>query len=201
MVTTGKQSKKSQKTQNQNTIETLKNLGGHMAKNTASEFKKIGTGIFDQFFGNSNSSEYPSDKEEFGFPGQETKVKSQTRKEFSLFNFQDHYEHEIVKRDIKNLSEQIKKEIEMIKKAESSLLNEVKDIQKMTLESLPEKPGIYHVRFFELILSILRTVRAKIGESRTWMQAMITKRKKRGSLFASLSKKKGTKYSLSQEIQ
>jgi len=157
-------------------------------------------GIFDQFFGGSDSYAPRSENEQFGF-NQGRQEAPKKKKEFSLFNYQDHYEKEIVKREIKNLSELITKEIEMIKKANSSLMGEIKDIQKIGLDSLPDKPGIYHVRFLELILNILRALRAKVGESGTWLQAMMSKKKKRGSLFANLSKKKGTQYSMSQELQ
>ncbi|MCX6732754.1 MAG: DUF5660 domain-containing protein, partial [Candidatus Roizmanbacteria bacterium] len=57
-----------------------------------------------------------------------------------------------------------------------------------------------HVKFLEIVLQILRSVRAKVGESSTWMQALMSKKKKRGSLFASRSKKQGTAYSMSQEL-
>ncbi len=197
--TIGSQVKKQKTFSNKNPIESIKDLGTNMAKTTSDQVKKMGSGIFDQFFGN-----YDQDFDrsgEFGWQEEEKKKPTQQKKEFSIFNYQNYYESEIVKREIKQLSEQIKKEIEMIKKADSSLLQEVKDIQKISIESLPEKPGIYHVRFFEIVLSILRSLRAKIGESKTWLAAMVTKRKKRGSLFMALSKKKGTMYSLSQELQ
>ena len=178
--TIGTKNKKTKLQDNQNTIESLKN--------------------FDQYF-SSNSADYQNSEEQF-WPSREAKKPTPSqRKEFSLFNYQLYYEKEIVRKEIKQLSEQITKEIEYIKKADSTLIQEVKDIQKLTLDSLPEKPGIYHIRFFEIILSILRTLRAKIGESRTWLQAMVSKRKKRGSLFMVRSKKKGTLYSLSQELQ
>lgn len=191
--TIGSSSRKQKTIFNKNPLETMKDLSVSAVKNTAHQVKKMGSGMFDQFFGNYDSEYKPGMEKSKSVSGQ--------RKEFSIFNYQNYYEKEIVKREIRQLSELIKKEIDLIKKADSALLQEVKDIQKLTLESLPEITGIYHIRFFELVLSILRTLRAKIGESRTWMQAMISKRKKRGSLFASLSKKKGTMYSLSQELQ
>ena len=40
----------------------------------------------------------------------------------------------------------------------------------------------------------------KTGESRTWMQALMSKKAKRGSAFAARSKKQGTAYSMSQEL-
>ncbi len=199
-ITIGSKSKKSGTLKNQNPVESFKDLGSNMAKSAGDNIKKMGSGIFDQFFG-APSTDTDHSNENYGWPYEQKKPAPPQRKEFSLFNYQEHYEKDSKIREIKELIEQIKKEIELIKKADTALLNEVKDIQNLSLDAMPEKPGIYHVRFFEMVLSILRTLRAKIGESRTWMQAMVTKRKKRGSLFASLSKKKGTMYSLSQELQ
>jgi hypothetical protein len=130
----------------------------------------------------------------------EKKLKTKPRQEFSLFNYNHYYEKEVVKKQIKELTEQIKKEIEFIKKSDRSLISEIQDVENLTINSLPEKPGIYHIRFLEIVLRILRSLREKVGESRTWLAALISKKKKRGSLFASLSKKKGTQYSMSQEL-
>lgn len=166
-----------------------------------SDFKKLGAGAFDQFFGGSQSADYvPGSESSWGFETQ-NKPTQKSRREFSLFNYNEYYEKELIKKEIKALTEQIKREIDILKKADASLLNDIKDIQNMSLNEMSEKPGIYHVRFLEVVLRILRTLREKVGESRTWLQAMTSKRKKRGSLFANLSKKKGTQYSLSQELQ
>ncbi len=131
---------------------------------------------------------------------QEKKPKLSNRQEFSIFNYQHYYENEVVKKQIKELIAQIRQEINLIKKADASLLNEIKAAEHTTINIVSEKPGIYHVRFLEILIRILQSIRAKIGESKTWLQAMISKKKKRGSLFLNLSKKKGTQYSLSQEL-
>lgn len=193
----GSQTIKTTSIKQTNTVETLKDLGNSIAKNTVSDLKNIGLGAFDQFFG--NFSEYPQD-EEILARQKEQKTSVGQKREFSIFNYQNYYEREIVKKQIKELTEQIKKEISLIKKADTALAADLKDIEKLTIDSLPEKPGIYHIRFLEIILRILTSLREKIGESRTWLSAMVTRRKKRGSLFMVLSKKKGTQYSLSQEL-
>lgn len=159
------------------------------------------SGVFDQFFGNYDSRDYGDYAPELGWQKESKSQVKKAKREFPVFNYQEYYERELIKKQIKELTEQIKKEIELIKRADSSLLAEVNDIQKLTIETMPEKPGIYHIRFLEIILSILRTVRAKIGESKTWLQALISKKKKRGSLFVARTKKQGTQYSLSQELQ
>lgn len=162
-----------------NTVETFKDPSSSLDQNS----------LLEQLFG------ARQDRDDF-----EKRQKPKTRQEFSLFSYNNYYEKEVVKKQIKELTEQIKKEIELLKKADSSLISEVHDIEKLTVDSLPEKPGIYHIRFLEIVLRLLQSLREKVGESRTWLSAMVSKRKKRGSLFASLSKKKGTQYSMSQEI-
>lgn len=188
-------SKKSTPFYQKNPLETFKDL----ERNSAPPAKKSssGAGIFDGIFG---TSDYQPASENFGFPQAEHKQQP-ARREFSLFKYQEYYEDTIVKRKIKELTELLTKEIEYLKRADASMRAEVKEIEALTLQASPDKPGIYHVRFLEIVLQILRSLREKIGESRTWLQAMVSKKKKRGSLFSVRSKQKGTQYSLSQELQ
>jgi len=173
------------KTQNipvKNPLETLQNLDGSN---------------LDQFFDN-----FDSEDDEFGnFAKVSEKKTKKDQKKFKIFDYQQYSETTLIKKQISELTELIKKEINLLKKDNSSLLSEVGDIESLTINSLPEKPGIYHVRFLEIVLNMIRHIRAKVGESKTWMEAMVTKKKKRGSLFAARSKNKGTQYSLSQELQ
>ena len=182
-----------------NPFEALKEFGTSTADQAFKDVRKIGSGIFDQFTG---GSMYDSDvsQTERNWREKAKTVEPKKKREFSLFNYQQYYEKDLIKKEIRQITEVIRQEIAAIKKADSALINEVKDIEKLSLESLPDAPGLYHVRFMEIVLTILRNLRAKIGESRTWLQAMVSKRKKRGSLFAALTKKKGTQYSMSQEI-
>jgi hypothetical protein len=103
------------------------------------------------------------------------------------------------KRTVQELLSKINDEIKSLQRANSILTEEVKDIEKLTLSSADEQSGVYHIRFLELVLSFLKTLRAKVAESSTWLEALQSKKKKRGSLYSSLSKKKGTQYSLSEE--
>lgn len=173
---------KAQSNPAKNPLETIQNLDGNN---------------FDQFFDN-----FDQEDNEFGdFTKVNEKKAKKDQKKFKIFDYQQYSETTLIKKQISELTELIKKEINLLKKDNSSLLNEVGDIESLTINALPEKPGIYHIRFLEIVLSMIRHLRAKVGESKTWMEAMITKKKKRGSLFAVRSKSKGTQYSLSQELQ
>ena len=190
---------KSQKYTEKNPLESVRDLGTSTAKNTADAFGKIGGGMLDQFFGGQDDHEDDNLGQEFNFKKEVAKSKGK-KQEFKIFNYQEYYETTLIKKQIQELTEAIKKEIEMIKKADASIINDVKDVENLTINGLPEKPGIYHIRFLELVLNILRTLRAKVGESKTWLQALMSKKKKRGSAFVVRSKKQGTQYSMSQEL-
>ena|SRR3990167_3382857 len=164
------------------TLDTLKKVNSAFANMDGNTFEQI-----------LNSKEFQTQE-------QKKQERTQTRLEGgTLFSYQKIEEDRQIS-EIKELIKQIKQEVEMIKKADRALSSEVKDIEKITFESLPERSGIYHVRVLEVFLRVLQNIRLKIGESKTWMEALMTKKAKRGSLFASRAQKKGTQYSLSQEI-
>jgi len=188
------QKKQVKNTGNKNPLETLKDIGSSTVQNTFDSLSSIGNGMFDQFFGSENS------EQEQSFSKKEKK-QERSNKEFKIFNYTEYSETTLIKQKIKELTDLIKREIQILKNENSSLMNEVKDIEKLTLSDKNEKPGIYHIRFLEIVLSMIRHIRAKVGESKTWLEALMSKKKKRGSLFAARSKKSGTQYSLSQELQ
>lgn len=161
-------------------------------KKTTKNILEIDKLSADSFRENRKENKLPSSGERSPLP---------QRKEFTLFSYTQYYEQEVVNKKIKELMEVIRQEIQLIKQSNKDLLTEVKDVERIATETVSEKPGLYHVRFLEIILSILRNLRKKIGESKTWLEALMTKKKKRGSLFAVRSKKRGTLYSLSQELQ
>lgn len=123
------------------------------------------------------------------------------RSEFTVFSRSEHYETKVRPQEIDQLVSEVRREVADIKRVNNTVLSEVEDIEKNTLQSIPEKPGIYHVRFLEMILLFLRGLKKKVGEASTWLEAMQSKRAKRGSAFSIRAKKKGTQYSMSQELQ
>ncbi len=181
-----------------NPLETLKDMSTSIGSNTVDSLRSLGNGMLDQLLGVTQSEQSHKDEQMSADPKEE--VKKPVKKEANLFNYQSHHENVIVRDQIQRLIEQIRQEVQAIKKADSSLLNEIHDIEKFTMDTLSEKPGVYHVKFLEIVLRILQGVRQKIGESKTWMSALMSKKKKRGSLFAARSKKQGTAYSMSQEL-
>lgn len=121
--------------------------------------------------------------------------------EFSLYNRMNHSEKYEVKQEIQKLLQEVKAITQDIKTRSASVNSEAEQIEHETMRALPENVGIYHIRFLELIREILQGIRLKLNDAGSWMNAMTSKKAKRGSAFAARSKKSGTAYSMSQELQ
>jgi hypothetical protein len=186
----------------ENTVETsLKGFAPNMAKNVAEDtfkaFGDIGAGIGDDLMDMFLGQEIDTDYEEKPFTEQETDPGNfQKKVEFKrLYDFDAVQE----KRTMKELIKKIDNEIQALKKANSALASEVKDIEKVTLSSADEKTGIYHIRFLEQLLTFIKALREKVNDSSSWLACMNTKKKKRG--YMGLAKKKGTSFSMSEELK
>ena len=110
-----------------NAVESLKDFSTSTVKNVGSSFKDLGTGMLDQFFGgfeDDDDNEVTMGKE-FSPPSKEQKVSPKSKKEANIFNYNEYHESVLVKKEIRQLGEQISKEIQYIRKADKSLLNEV----------------------------------------------------------------------------
>lgn len=102
---------------------------------------------------------------------------------------------------IEEIHSMLRKEIEKYEKAQHTMNENLEKIKKMLLlEQQQAKKGIYHITHAEVLVMMFRSFLANINESNTWLEALISRKKKRGSLFAVQSKKKGTQYSMSQEL-
>lgn len=189
-------SKKTNLFRQTNPLETDRQSAG-VVKTTTQTFKDIGAGMFDQLMGNYDDDDFG---QEYAPREHTKKNEGPQRKEFTVFSGLEHKEKVQIKHEIEQLQQEIKQMQKIIKNADAALSMEMNDIEKVALNDVTESIGIYHVRFMETILQILRTLREKISESNTWLTAMTSKKKKRGSLFAARTKKQGTQYSLSQEI-
>lgn len=175
----------------QNTIESLKNLISPSQ-------------VTDQLLGNFDSYDDEQWDDFESMPERApAKPQPQTRQEFTVFNSKEHSENQTKEREIAQLEQAIKEEMKSLKKSVDSISSKVQEAEKAVINISPaeKKAGIYDVNFFEFILALIRSLRVEVSKSTTWLTAMVSKKQKRGSLFAKRSKKMGTQYSLSQELQ
>lgn len=105
------------------------------------------------------------------------------------------------RKKIQEIHDMLRKEIEKYEKAQTTMNENLEKIKKiLLLEEQQAKTGIYHITHAEVLVMMFRSFVANVSESNTWLEAMISRKKKRGSLFAVQSKSKGTQYSMSQEL-
>jgi hypothetical protein len=114
--------------------------------------------------------------------------------EVQLFSFRERQENMFVRDEVRKLVQEIKREIMALERQQKGLLS---DAAKITLDHLPEKPGIYHVRFLEFVLRTIRDLRIKVTESANWFSMLMGKKKKMG--YHGMAKKHGTSFSMSSE--
>ena len=187
-----------EKEKNQSVAGSIASFGAETIKKAGEGVADIGKGIFEQLL-NQQSNEQTS-RYEKPSQSQEEQPKPIFRPEGgTLFNFRN-LEEEREINEIRQLIQQIKQEIEAIKKRSSEILNSVKDIENAAINDGGEQKGVYVLDMLRRFTSELQKVGMSIGNSSNWLEAMQTKKAKRGSLFAARTKSKGTQYSMSQEL-
>ncbi|MCJ7740453.1 DUF5660 domain-containing protein [Candidatus Microgenomates bacterium] len=145
-------------------------------------------GFLDQMFGGKGSEGYPSQKEQKKPPQRmETLV-------FSRKSYESHTQEQQLQCEIKGLLKQLKDQITVLEKSEKSLTSE---ITKIKVEQLPNKTGIYYLRFFEWLITIVRQLRVKVEEGIAWLETFTRRKKKMG--YWKMYKKHGTTFGLSHE--
>ncbi len=143
--------------------------------------------MIDQLLGKRTSSEY-------GSPVKEYKPKT-TYKETLVFSHSVRKEDQTVRHETQELLSQLKRQVTMLEKSEKALTSE---ISKIKVESLPDKTGIYYLRFFEWLIGIVKQLRLKVDEGRIWLQAFNQRSKKKAGYWK-MYKKHGTSFGLSNE--
>lgn len=143
--------------------------------------------MIDQLLGKRSGGEYaPSFKEK------KAKASHQETLVFSHANRKEDHE---VKQETEVLLNQLKQQVTLLEKSEKSLTGE---IAKIKVENLPDKTGIYYLRFFEWLIGIVRQLRLKVDEGRMWLQTFNQRSKKRAGYWK-MYKKHGTTFGLSHE--
>jgi hypothetical protein len=154
-------------------------------------------GFFDQLFGSQDRS---SERPMSSFP-QKTEHKLPVNNEFSIFNHKDYSENKLVPEKIRELQETIKHEIKALKQASSAVDEQILNIEKQVMSSSKGHEGVYHVHFLETLLSMLKLLRVKVSEAGTWLQAIQTKKAKRGSMAHTVHKQQNEEHRSARPAQ
>ncbi|KKR31643.1 MAG: hypothetical protein UT63_C0064G0025 [Candidatus Gottesmanbacteria bacterium GW2011_GWC2_39_8] len=152
------------------------------------------TGFIDQLFGkNQPKSEITKSWEDTLSPKEKSQKKSNEVVVYSFHAREKTAEQNEMQKEVQEILHALKQQVKLLEKSEKGL---AKDLSKVTVESLPEKTGIYYLRFFEWLLVLIKQVRAKVEEGKTWLDCMQGKKKKG---YWGMYKKHGTGFGLSNE--
>lgn len=194
-----------QKTQNQkkqtrfvndNILESLRGVGGSVAKTSVDTAAKISSDVVSSLFGSLPTSGELGENQtiEFGkvaeVPRPEAVPAVQPRASDVLRPGQVDMERMRLKQEIAAVRSELKALADSIKNLHTEVTK--------TVNEVPVEPGIYHVNFFARLRSILRILREQVDDSRTWL-ALSAQRKQRKLGYWGMFKKHGTSFGLSGE--
>ena len=188
----------------QNPVEAITNIGAGIRQSMVDDLFKGGVNdAWEKLLGGSSKDKNRNagDLEE----GQELDLKKHGKSEK-----REHaapamnYHHEIVeteKRASRENQQSIHSKIQEIlvelKKISETSTEIAMEFKEVTVEQRIEKPGEYHVSFFQWMLTVIKAARVRIEDSGAWLKTM--KSKKGQKNYWAMFKKHGTTFGLSNE--
>lgn len=186
-----------------NFIEALKDFKGGFKKQTKDATFGVAGSAVDQLTGFGKPPMQPESGDltpdrPFNFAeflkSRETQIKQQERLKYERRRQEEHL---VFSRKQEETKLQIKALQEEIKKLADSTQGLSVEVKKAAFQAVVD-PGTYHVSFFERLRKIIQFVRKQIVDSRSWLETMNNRSKKRSYYWCHV-KKSGTKFMLSQE--
>lgn len=205
---TKKQKNPMQQFVNDNPVESLRSVSSGIGKSVVDDlFKKSGTSMWEQMLG---KGLYETKKEQSQgelSEGEElslANLKQRKEQEKASIDPGFDYKRELIRynekastRQSRELQVQIETIMVEIKKLAASAKELQVQFREVIVEQHIEKPGKYHVTFFEWILSVLQAARMRVEESASWLAMFASKKRKKQ--YWGMFQKHGTTFGLSNE--
>lgn len=189
-MTQSSSKKKQHHYKNDNALEALGSVSTGIGKTAISEVTRIGGDIFTSLLGNEPrfGELQPNQAIEFGDQPSE-QVTSQP------------VQHEVMQRpDVDKIEYETRQQIDAIRQELKALIVSLKNLHQEVQTAVSQEvvhPGIYHINFFEQLKTFIQVLRQQIEDSKTWLAAFSTRKKKLG--YWGMFKKHGTTFGLSNE--
>ncbi|HLD24379.1 MAG TPA: DUF5660 family protein [Patescibacteria group bacterium] len=191
-MTQSNQKKKQNHYKNDNLLEAIGSVPSSVGKTTVSEVSRIGGDIFTSLLGSTPQSGelQPNQPIELGKqPDQLPQPEVQPVRVEAY-----------PKPNIDALEMETRKQLEAIRQELKALIASLKNLHQEVQTAVSQEvvnPGVYHINFFEQLKTFLKVLRQQIEDSRTWLAAFTTRKKKLG--YWGMFKKHGTTFGLSSE--
>ncbi len=187
------QKKKSISYTNDNILEQLRSVSSDVPASTIDAATKIGTDVLTSIFGGAPQMGElrPNEAISLGEP---------QRVEAEPVVVAPRVEVHQAAPNVSELDMQTKQQIEAIRVELKAIAQSLKGLHQEVLtavETAPVDPGIYHLNFFEQLRSFLKLLRVQLEDSRSWLHASNSRKKKLG--YWGMYKKHGTTFGLSNE--
>jgi hypothetical protein len=186
------QKKKSITYTNDNILEQLRSVSSDVPASTIDAATKIGTDVLTSIFGGAPQMGElrPNEAIQLGEPQVEVEPVVRAPR----------VEVHTAQPNVSELDMQTKQQIEAIRVELKAIAQSLKGLHQEVLtavETAPVDPGIYHLNFFEQLRSFLKLLRVQLEDSRSWLSASNSRKKKLG--YWGMYKKHGTTFGLSNE--
>lgn len=191
---TGASSKKKQAHfKNDNLLEALGSVPSSVGSNTVAEFSKIGGDIVTALIGGIPKSGELRPNQEINFSHDQTFEKPTEQPRIEFRPAQPSVDTSRVEAETRQQIEAVRAELKALI---SSLKNLHQEVQSAVTEEVVN-PGVYHINFYDQLRMFIRVLREQIEDSRTWLAASSSRKKKLG--YWGMYKKHGTTFGLSSE--
>ena len=200
------QKQKKQNFIDQSPVEILKGVGSGVIDSVIDDFgKKSVNSLWEQLLGAKNPQEEGDQTSGDLEEGREIHL-SKKREETSREPIEPgiDYRREIVdvgkraeRENVKVLNAKIAEILAELKKITAASAEIAIEFKEVTVEQRIERPGEYHVTFFQWMLSLIKAARQKIEDSSAWLSVMKSKKSQRQ--YWNMFKKHGTTFGLSNE--
>ncbi len=188
------QSPKQQKIRSDALMEVLRGFGGDAAKSLSDDlFKQIPKDLFNQTGLRPQSDANQSEHSEFPF-SENKEWLAQRLKQTETVRYQEKIVYSSQQQETKAKVETLVLEVKKLEQAVGNLTKEV----GITTAQAPVNPGVYHINFFEKLISFVRSLTKQVEDSSLWLSAHNGKSQKRSHYWNQFSKS-GSKFLLSQE--
>jgi len=187
----------------QNVLESLKDIGSGAAGSLKSDLFERGSKDFlDQIFGNRPNKKYSGDIS-VGESLEISEVISGEHEEKKKLEGQLFLERQLRQEEkilVEKKGNELKLQLHAITQEVIALALSTQglgDEVEIAAVQAPSNPGVYHVVFFEKLLSFIKSFRKKIESASVWLHATNKRAEKRN--FWGLYKKHGSKFLLSPD--
>lgn len=191
-MTQSSQKKKQIHYKNDNVLEALGSVPTGVGKAAVSEVTRIGGDIFTSLLGSTpqGGELAPNQAIEFGKASEQPAQAEPQPMKVEMYP----------KQDMNAIEMETRKQLEAIRQELKALIASLKNLHQEVQTAVSQEvvnPGVYHINFFEQLKTFIKVLRQQIEDSRVWLAAFTTRKKKLG--YWGMFKKHGTTFGLSSE--